>query len=59
MNIAEAEIVTGMPNEKLTKIKQINKNTGDRTEFMLTEAKEDVTTYKGKTRRGKGKQQGL
>ena len=33
-NVTKTKVVAGEPNKKLTKIKQINKNTGDRTELI-------------------------
>lgn len=43
-NIAEAEIVTGVPDEIFTNIEDVNKNWRNTKKFISTETKKNMTT---------------
>jgi len=48
-----------MPDEKLTNIKDINKNTGDNQKLIRVKAKKGMTTNKGRSQWGRNEHQRL
>ena len=40
---AEAEVITGPPNTKLTNVEKVHKDTRDDTQLVAREAKQDMT----------------
>jgi len=52
-NITETIIVPGLPDNKLTDIKNINKDTRGSSQFIRTKTKENVMTKNNRTHRRK------
>ena len=55
-DMAKTEVITGLPDEKFTKIKEIDKDTGGGAQFVRTKAEADMTHQKGRTHERKTKQ---
>ena len=51
-NITKTEIIAGVPNIKLTDIKDVDKDPRDTVEFIRIKTEEDMTTKERQTRRG-------
>lgn len=57
--VPETEVVAGLPNEELTQVQEVNKDTGDNQQVISAETKKSVTDKKHRGHWGKNEQEGL